>query len=87
MAEIHSRIQGGHAAPLRVVIERALHKGEFPKNSDRSIMIAALLALPFYRRWFSREPLDAAFVKGTVQNTIGKWSGEHEAGADRGMTA
>jgi len=71
LAEIHSRIQRDHAAPLRTVIERAVQKGEIPKNTDRSTMIAALLGPLFYRRWFSREPLDAAFVKGIVQNTIG----------------
>lgn len=62
-AHIHSRIQVGHAAPLREVLERAARRGEIPTTADRSTMIAALLGPLFYRRWFSREPIDDQFVQ------------------------
>lgn len=62
-ADIHSRIQLGHAAPLREVLERAARRGEIPSSADRSTMIAALLGPLFYRRWFSREPIDDQFVQ------------------------
>ena len=70
LAEIHSRIQIGHAAPFHAVIERAVRKGEIPKSTDRSGTIAALLGPLFYRRWFSREPLDESFVNMVVCNAI-----------------
>lgn len=71
-ADIHSRIQHGHAAPLREVIERAAGRGEIPAATDHSAMIAALLGPLFYRRWFSREPTDDAFVRTVVGVVIGR---------------
>lgn len=68
-ADIHSNIQQGHAAPLREVIERAAGRGEIPATTDHSAMIAALLGPLFYRRWFSREPIDDEFV-GTVVGVV-----------------
>lgn len=70
MAQIHSIIQRGHAAPLQEIITRAARNGEIPISTDPSTMIAALLGPLFYRRWFSREPLDDTFVKAVVQNVI-----------------
>ena len=70
MAQIHSIIQRGHAAPLQEIIARAVRNGEIPMSTDPSTLIAALLGPLFYRRWFSREPLDDTFVKAVVQNVI-----------------
>ena len=70
MAQIHSIIQRGHAAPLQEIIARAVRNGEIPMSTDPSPLIAALLGPLFYRRWFSREPLDDTFVKAVVQNVI-----------------
>ena len=70
-AEVHSTIQRGHAAPLREVIERAVNRGELPATVDRSTMIAALMGPLFYRRWFSREPIDEAFVTAIAGAVIG----------------
>ena len=70
LAAIHARIQRSHSAPLQEVIRRALERGELPAAADPSVMIAALLGPLFYRRWFSREPLDETFVKGIVANVV-----------------
>ena len=70
LAEIHSRIQMGHTAPLQKIITRAAHKGEIPTSTDSSTMIAALLGPLYYRRWFSREPLDEKFVKAVAKKVI-----------------
>lgn len=70
LAEIHRRIQMGHTAPLQEIITRAAHKGEIPTSTDSSTMIAALLGPLFYRRWFSREPLDEKFVKAIAKKGI-----------------
>lgn len=71
-ADIHSRIQHGHAAPLKEVIERAAGRGELATPADRSTMIAALLGPLFYRRWFSREPIDDQFIKTITRNVISR---------------
>jgi hypothetical protein len=34
-------------------------------------MIAGLMGPLFYRRWFSREPIDEQFIKRIVSNAIG----------------
>jgi AcrR family transcriptional regulator len=81
-ADIHRRIQHGHAAPLRDVLERATARGELATSADHSAMIAALLGPLFYRRWFSREPIDDRFVKTITQAVIGS----HRATTDRGPT-
>jgi AcrR family transcriptional regulator len=69
-ADIHRRIQHGHAAPLREVIDRAAGRGEIAPTADPSTMIAGLMGPLFYRRWFSREPIDEQFVKRIVRNVI-----------------
>lgn len=69
-ADLHRRIQYGHAAPLREVIDRAAGRNEIAATADRSTMIAGLMGPVFYRRWFSREPIDEQFVKSIVSNAI-----------------
>ncbi len=70
LAEVHSRIQLGHTAPLQEIITRAARKGEIPAGTDAAIVSAALLGPLFYRRWFSREPLDEAFVQAIAKMAI-----------------
>lgn len=70
LAAVHSRIQRGHAAPFREVIARAVRRGELPSDADPGVMIAGLLGPLFYRRWFSREPLDEPFVRRVVRHVI-----------------
>ena len=69
-ADIHSKIQRGHAAPLREVLDRAVRRGEPPADADLSILVAALLGPLFYRRWFSREAIDDRFVQATINRVI-----------------
>ena len=65
-AEVHSRIQHGHAAPLRRVLERGIEAGALPPNTEVSVIIAALLGSLFYRRWYSREPIDDEFGSALI---------------------
>jgi hypothetical protein len=65
-AKIHAGIQAGHQAPLRTVIKRAIARGELPKRTNVSAMVAALIGSLFYMRWFARQPLDARFVKAII---------------------
>jgi AcrR family transcriptional regulator len=69
-ASIHSTIQRGHAAPLRAALDRAALRGEIPPAADRNAIAAALLGPLYYRRWFSREQIDAEFVDMLIGNTI-----------------
>jgi AcrR family transcriptional regulator len=69
-ADIHGRIQRGHAAPLRAALDRAAHRGEIPSTADRDAIPAALLGPLFYRRWFSREPIDTMFLEMIIRSTV-----------------
>lgn len=69
-AEVHARIQRGHAAALRAVIERAVSRGELPTAADPSTLVSALVGPLYYRRWFSREPNDDQFVKTIVRKAL-----------------
>lgn len=81
-AEVHAKIQRGHAIALRKVLERAADRGELPATADRSVMVSALIGPLYYRRWFSREPIDDRFVKAIVRNVIsGEARPEHRTTA------
>jgi AcrR family transcriptional regulator len=67
LAVILGRIQIGHAAPFREIIARAAQRGEIPADTDVSAMVASLMGPLFYRRWFTREPIDDAFVQGLAE--------------------
>jgi AcrR family transcriptional regulator len=71
-ADIHSRIQHGHAAPLREVLDRAARRGELAAAADRPTIVAALLGPLFYRRWFSREPIDDQFINTIARNVTSR---------------
>jgi AcrR family transcriptional regulator len=69
-ADIHGTIQRGHAAPLRAALDRAAHRGDIPSTGDRDAIAAALLGPLFYRRWFSREPIDTKFLEMIIRSTV-----------------
>jgi AcrR family transcriptional regulator len=70
-AVVHGRIQRGHAAPLREVLLRAAGRGELAPTADPAHLISALIGPLYYRRWFSREPIDEQFVGQLVRDVIG----------------
>lgn len=70
-AVVHGRIQRGHAAPLREVLLRAAGRGELAPTNDPSHLVSALIGPLYYRRWFSREPIDEQFVGQLVRDVIG----------------
>jgi AcrR family transcriptional regulator len=78
LAKVHSQIQLGHSEPFREVIERAIRRAEIPSHTDPRVVIAGLLGPLFYRRWFSREPLDEKFVGSVVRHVINSpdWKSE-----------
>lgn len=66
IAKVHGALQKQHAAPFRAVISRAIKTGELPSRSDPAILTAQLMGPLFYRRYFSREPLDDRFIKSLI---------------------
>jgi hypothetical protein len=72
LAKVQAGIVSRMSSSLRTVIERAQQKGELPRNLDASHLVAAVLGPLFFRRWFSREPLDEAFAKAVVENITRK---------------
>jgi hypothetical protein len=70
IADMYSKLQRGYSMPFEVVIQRAVRKGELPKDTDSAMLIAVLTGSLFYRRWFSREPLTDAFAKQIVKRVI-----------------
>lgn len=72
-ARVFGKIQAGHAAPFHAVILRAQHRGELARQIDPDTLVATLIGPLFYRRWFSREPIDRAFTNLLIrQATAGK---------------
>lgn len=52
------------AAEREPALDRA--RGELPPDADLSALTATLMGPLFYRRWFSREPVDPEFVETIV---------------------
>jgi AcrR family transcriptional regulator len=71
LAGLHATLHSALIGAFRAVLERAHKRGEMPRKRGVSELIAAILGPMFYRRWFSREPLDKRFVNGIVDSVIG----------------
>ena len=57
--------------PLYAVIDRAAKRGESSPDRDPSEIVASVVGPLYYRRWFSRQPLDEKFAKRVVENAVG----------------
>jgi AcrR family transcriptional regulator len=71
IAALHARIHAETLAPLYTAIERAKQRGELPRKCVTAEIVAAVVGPLFYRRWFSREPLDDRFIRNVVIRAIG----------------
>jgi len=70
IAQVHARMHAGMTTPFRLIIEKAKDRGEVPKHIHATEIVSLILGPCFYRRWFSREPLDDSFVKFVVTSAI-----------------
>jgi AcrR family transcriptional regulator len=70
LANLHRRLHAEMTTAFRSVIERAQQKGELSRTQRPTEVLALILGPLFYRRWFSREPLDERFVKRVVESAI-----------------
>jgi AcrR family transcriptional regulator len=71
IAELHSRLHAGMMSAFGAVVARARERGEISAERDPAEITASVAGPLFYRRWFSREPLDDDFVRGLVKRAIG----------------
>jgi len=71
LARLQARLHGEMRGAFRTIIERAQQRGELSRRSDPAHVIARVMGPLFYRRWFSREPLDDDFVKSVIENVVG----------------
>jgi AcrR family transcriptional regulator len=71
-AKLHAGLHAGFTTGFLAAIERGRARGELPPGHEPADIVAAVMGPLFYRRWFSREPLDAIFVAGVVDRAVGK---------------
>jgi AcrR family transcriptional regulator len=71
VAKMHAQMHANHMAPLYMIVDRARKRGELPRAADPSEIVASVVGPLFYRRWFSRQPLDDRFVKALVERIAG----------------
>ena len=70
LAELQARMHAQMRGAFMTVIERAQERGEVSKSRDARELVASILGPMLYRRFFSREPLDEAFIKNVVDGAL-----------------
>ena len=70
LAQLHAQLHASQMVPYFAVAERAKKSGELAPDTNVSEFVASIVAPFFYRRWFTREPLDDAFVNGVVRGLL-----------------
>ena len=71
VAELQSRTHAGMMSGFGTIVAQAQARGELSPDFDVSELTAAIAGPIFYRRWFSRQELDDAFVRGVVERALG----------------
>ncbi len=70
IAALQARQHAGMMSAFGVIAARAQQRGELGDAFDASALTAAIAGPLFYRRWFSRQKLDEAFVRGLVERAL-----------------
>ncbi|MDR3489705.1 MAG: TetR/AcrR family transcriptional regulator [Bradyrhizobium sp.] len=70
VAEFQSRTHAGMMSGFGTIAAQAQARGELDPNFDVSDLTASIAGPLFYRRWFSRQELDDAFVRGVVERAL-----------------
>ena len=66
LAALHAALHARLMKPLLVVAQRAKERGELPSRRPEDV-VAAVAGPLFFRRWFSKEAIDARFVAAVVR--------------------
>lgn len=72
IAEMHRRLHASFSGAYLPIIERGKARGEVPPRQDPSEIVASIMGPLFYRRWFSREPIDDKFVKSVIAGMLAR---------------
>lgn len=70
LAELQARMHAQMRGAFVAVIERAQERGELSKSRDARELVASILGPLLYRRFFSREALDEAFIKNVIDSAL-----------------
>ena len=70
IAELQARQHAGMMSAFGAIAARAQERGEVGTAFDASALTAAIAGPLFYRRWFSRQKIDDAFVRGVVERAL-----------------
>ena len=66
-AKVHSALHEAMMSPFHLVAERGLARGELSPDRSTTEVVAAVAGPLFYRRWFSREPIDDVFIAADLR--------------------
>jgi AcrR family transcriptional regulator len=70
LAQLQARQHGDMRAAFALAIQRGQARGELPSREQVPELIASIMGPLVYRRWFSREALDDAFVRRVVARAL-----------------
>lgn len=70
LATMHEKLHSGLMTPYLQAVERAKKRGEIPIGRKSSELVAEFVGPFFYRRWFSKEPIDHQFIKNIVRGIV-----------------
>ena len=70
VSKVHAALQAQFNAPFLAVVERARARGALARDETPAEVVAAVLGPLYFRRWFSKEPIDPAFVATVVRRAI-----------------
>ncbi len=71
IAAMQTEWHKGLMAPFEEVVQRAKDSGEMPSDRPAADLVAETVGPLFYRRWFSKEPIDDRFVNAVVDAAVG----------------
>lgn len=71
VARMQARLHASFMTPFHTVAERAHARGEIATGRTAADIVASVVGPLFYRRWFSKEPIDARFVERIVGQADG----------------
>lgn len=70
LARLQAAMHAGNMQPFLLAIEAAKQRGDLARDRDADVLVARILGPLFYRRWFSKEVIDAAFVTQVVEQSL-----------------
>lgn len=70
VARLHASMHAGNVRPFEQAIDTAKATGELPGDVETGLLMSEIVGPLFYRRWFSKEPIDDAFVERVVEDAL-----------------